>query len=274
LLHLLQVSCGSRGRVSLNRRFVPAAAFLILLLLFPRAGRADAPTIETIVGEVRRIEAVREAAIRDMVYTAETQVIEWEDPSRQTVKSETLTVRKVYIRAPDQMHNEYLSMTVDGQELTRREMERELAKQRRGGRQGEGNGGEFQSPFSAEAAPLYDFQLRGADLFDGRPVWIVEFAPKEAQENLFTGTAYVSHEDYQTLYVEMAPAVLPRMLEELAMNIRFAPIGGFSLPAVFEMDMRVRVSFLITLADRTLSIEDRYSDYRLNVGLGDEVFPE
>jgi hypothetical protein len=32
------------------------------------------------------------------------------------------------------------------------------------------------------------------------------------------------------------------------------------------------VSFLITLADRTLSIEDRYSEYRLNVGLEDDIF--
>ena len=79
-------------------------------------------------------EAAREAAIHDMVYTAETRVIEWEDSARQQVKSETLSVRRVYVRAPDQMHNEYLSMTIDGRELNRKEMERELAKQRRGGR--------------------------------------------------------------------------------------------------------------------------------------------
>jgi hypothetical protein len=38
------------------------------------------------------------------------------------------------------------------------------------------------------------------------------------------------------------------------------------------MDMRVKVSFLVTLADRTLSIEDRYSDYELNVGLDPGIF--
>ena len=176
------------------------------------------------------------------------------------------------MRAPDRLHNEYLSMTIDGRELTGKEMERELAKQRRGGRRGEGDGGNFQNPFSAEAAPLYDFELKGPDLFDGRAVWVLEFTPKQVQENLFTGSAYISQEDYQPVYVEMAPAVLPRMLEEFAMNIRFAPVDGYILPAVFEMDMRVRVSFLITLADRTLSIQDRYSEYRLNVGLEDEIF--
>jgi hypothetical protein len=219
---------------------------------------------------MQRAEAAREAAVRDMVYTAETRVIEWEDASRQTLKSETLSVRKVYMREPDQMRNEYLSMTINGQKLSEKQMQRELAKQQRGGRR-EGNGG-FQSPFSAEAAPLYDFQLEGPQLFEGQAVWVVEFTPKQAEENLFSGRAYVSQADYQPVYVEMVPAVLPRVLEEFSMNIRFAEVEGYPLPSVFSMNMRVRVSFLVTLADRTLSIEDRYSEYRLNVGLVDDIF--
>jgi hypothetical protein len=244
-----------------------------LLFLFPQLSHSVNPTVETIIRELQRAETAREAAIRDMVYTAETQVIEWEDASRRTVKTETLSVRKVYVREPDQLHNEYLSMTIDGRELTEKEMKRELAKQQRGGRN-DGDAGDFQSPFSAEAAPLYDFKLNGEQLFEGRAVWVLDFTPKQAEKNLFSGSAYISQEDYQPVYVEMAPAVLPRVLEEFAMNIRLAPVGGYPLPSVFKMDMRVRVSFLITLSDRTLSIEDRYSGYRLNVGLDDEFFTD
>jgi len=240
------------------------------VLLSPQAGHTTNPAIETVLREMQRAEAAREAAVRDMVYTAETRVIEWEDASRKTVKSETLSARKVYVREPDQMRNEYLSMTIDGRKLSEKEMQRELAKQQRGGRR-EGNG-EFRSPFSAEAAPLYDFQLSGPQLFEGQTVWVVEFTPKQAEENLFSGRAYVSQVDYQPVYVEMAPAVLPRVLEEFSMNIRFVEVEGYRLPLVFSMDMRVRVSFLVTLADRTLSIEDRYSEYRLNVGLEDDIF--
>jgi hypothetical protein len=205
-----------------------------------------------------------------MVYTAETQAIEWEDASRGAVKSETLSVRRVYVRERDQLQNEYLSMTIDGRKLSQKEMERELARQQRGGRR-DGNG-EFQNPFSAEAAPLYDFELKGLKLFEDRAVWVVGFTPKQAGENLFAGSAHVSQKDYQPVYVEMAPPVLPRILEEFAMSIHFAQVDGYQLPSVFSMDMRVRVSFLVTLADRTLSIEDRYSNYRLNVELDDDIF--
>lgn len=38
------------------------------------------------------------------------------------------------------------------------------------------------------------------------------------------------------------------------------------------MDMRVHIRFLVTLTDRTFSVEDRYSDYRLNVGLDAGMF--
>ncbi len=242
----------------------------ITLLLLAQVGHTGNPTVETILWEVQQAEAARESAIRDMVYTAEAQVIEWEDASRGAVKSETLSVRRIYVREPDQLQNEYLSMTIDGRKLNQKEMERELARQQRGGRR-EGNG-EFQSPFSAEAAPLYDFELKGPKLFEDQAVWVMGFTPKQAGENLFAGSAYISQKDYQPVYVEMAPAALPRILEEFAMSIRFAQVDGFRLPSVFSMDMRVRVSFLVTLADRTLSIEDRYSNYRLNVGLDDDIF--
>ena len=51
-----------------------------------------------------------------------------------------------------------------------------------------------------------------------------------------------------------------------------APVDGFWLPEVFSMDMHVRIDFLLTLSDRTLSIVDRYSQYRLNVGVDPELF--
>ena len=215
---------------------------LALMLLFPQTSRAGNPTLEAILSEIRQADAAREEAIRDMVYTAVTTVVEWEDASRESIKSETLSIRRVYAREPNQIHNEYLSMTIDGRRLSQREMERELAKQRRGGRNR--GDGDFQSPFR----------------------------PKEPEENLFTGTAVISRGDYRPMFVEMAPAKLPGILEEFTMSIRFAPVGEYWLPSVFNMDMRVRISFLVTLADRTLSIEDRYSDYRLNVGLDAGVF--
>jgi hypothetical protein len=243
---------------------------LALMLLFPQTSRAGNPTLEAILSEIRQADAAREEAIRDMVYTAATTVVEWEDASRESIKSETLSVRRVYAREPNQIHNEYLSMAINGRRLSRREMERELAKQRRGGRNR--GDGDFQSPFSPEVSDLYQFELKGQDVFDGQEVWLIAFKPMEPEENLFTGTAVISRGDYRPMFVEMAPAKLPGILEELTMSIRFAPVGGYWLPSVFNMDMRVRISFLVTLADRTLSIEDCCSDYRLNVGLDAGMF--
>jgi hypothetical protein len=205
-----------------------------------------------------------------MVYTAEASLVEWEDASRDTIKSRTTSVRKVYVRQQDQIRNEYLSMTIDGRSLSKKEMERELAKQRRSGRNRNNEG--FQSPFSSEVEDLYRYELRGEGMLDGQKVWLVGFSPKEVKENLFTGTAYISLNHYQPVYVEMAPSKLPGVLKEFAMSVRFAPVGEYWLPSVFSMDMRVKVSFLVTLAERTLSIEDRYSDYKLNTGIDPGIF--
>jgi hypothetical protein len=243
---------------------------LALMLLYPQPGRAGNPTLQTIIAGLQRTDAAREASIQDMVYTAETRVLEWDDASRTTVKSETLSLRRIYVGEPDQIHNEYLSMTVDGRKLSDKEMERELAKQRRRGRSSDAE--EYQSPFKPEAAEQYQFDLKGEGIYEGQTVWLVDFNPKEARENLFSGTAYISQNGYQPVYVEMAPAVLPGALKELSMSIRFAPVEEYWLPSEFSMDIRVQISFLVTLVERTFSIEDRYSDYRLNTGLEDEFF--
>jgi len=50
-------------------------------------------------------------------------------------------------------------MTTDGWSLSKKEMERELAKQCRGGRNQSNEG--FQSPFDSDVAELYEFDLKG-----------------------------------------------------------------------------------------------------------------
>lgn len=249
-----------------------AIVFLAVGSLFAVPASAE-PGLDQILAEIRRGEAEREAALRETVYMAEARVVEWRDSTRRAAKRETLSVRRVYTRAPDLFHEEYLSMTIDGRRLSEAEIERELAKQRRGGRS-RGGQGRFESPFRAEAADLYEFRLLGETTLEGRPALAIGFAPREPDASRFEGTLLVSAADYQPLHVQMTPSMLPGMLEEFAMSIRFAEIGGYRLPAYLFMEMRIRVNILVTLADRTLSIEDHYSDYRLNPGLPDELFAQ
>jgi hypothetical protein len=253
----------------MGKALVPVLTLLLVSVL-PTA--AD-PSLQEILSGVRRAEVDREASVREMTYTAEAKVVEWKDASRAQVQRETVSVRRVYVREPDLVHNEYLSMSIDGRPLPPLEMERELAKQRRGGRRDAG-GGQFLSPFSPEAEDLYDFRLLGGESFEGEPAWRIGFVPREPDQARFQGTAVVSRADYQPLYVELAPSRLPGILEELAMSIRFEAVQGYRLPASFSMQMRIKVSVLVTLADRTLTIEDRYSDYRLNPGLEDAIFAQ
>jgi hypothetical protein len=253
----------------MGKALVPVLTLLLVSVL-PTA--AD-PSLQEILSGVRRAEVDREASVREMTYTAEAKVVEWKDASRAQVQRETVSVRRVYVREPDLVHNEYLSMSIDGRPLPPLEMERELAKQRRGGRRDAG-GGQFLSPFSPEAEDLYDFRLLGGDSFEGEPAWRIGFVPREPDQSRFQGTALVGRADYQPLFVELSPSRLPGVLEEFAMSIRFASVQGYRLPAHFHMQMRIKVSVLVTLADRTITIEDRYADYRLNPGLDDAVFAE
>jgi hypothetical protein len=62
-------------------------------------------------------------------------------------------------------------------------------------------------------------------------------AEKRLSGSLPSSSAYVSQEDYQPAYVDMAPAVLPRVLEEFSMNIRFAEVEGYRLNVGLEDEL-------------------------------------
>lgn len=244
-------------------------AFLILLLVFraPFAW-AEGDRLEHILSTLRRAEEEMQGSVYETVYTARATVIEWEDPSRTRAASTNESLRRVYTRRPDQVHEEYLSMTVDGRALDPEEIQRELARQRRGGRRD----GRFRSPFSPEMADQYEFTLLGSEDFEGQAAWSVGFRPRVPAADLVEGVLRVSGDGYHPLVVEMRPAKPPAVLQELTVSMRFAPVLGYWLPERFSMQMRLRVRFLVTFADRVLSIDDRYSDYRINPGIPDEVF--
>ena len=68
------------------------------------------------------------------------------------------------------------------------------------------------------------------------------------------------------------PARLPWVVADTDMKLDFDWEQGYLLPDRFEMNMDLRIRFIVTLLDRRLRIEDRFTDYRFNSGLPDSLF--
>ncbi|MBU1076953.1 MAG: outer membrane lipoprotein-sorting protein [Spirochaetes bacterium] len=205
--------------------------------------------------------------IKDYTYDADSVALELDDDG--TVEKKTEAFRKVYIKMPDKMHEDYISMKINGKDLNREEIEEELEERRKRGKKRA-----FISPFNKALRDKYRFTLMGEKNWDKRDVWIVGIQAKEEKEDLINGKVYVLKSNYRVVFMDFVPAELPGVIKKAGMRMIFSEQQGHWLPKKFEMEMHIKVKFLISLADIRLKVIDKYSNYKVNTGLKDSFFKE
>jgi hypothetical protein len=62
------------------------------------------------------------------------------------------------------------------------------------------------------------------------------------------------------------------VVKKLDMVMTFAKEQGYWLLNKFEMQAKIKVKFLITFANVNFTLEDNYSDFRLNMEIPDSLF--
>lgn len=164
--------------------------------------------------------------------------------------------RRVYINR-GQTWTEFLEVTLNGQKLTGRERQKQITLLRRKGLVQE----RARMPFQPNTRHSYTYRLTGEDTCQLRPVWVIEFTPRQRTIQTVQGHAFVDKHSYDVLALEFRPARLPWFCKNTRMRLWYASTGQMVVPVFFEMDMDIKVSLLMPLAERKLRIEDRYSEY-------------
>ena len=187
------------------------------------------------------------------------------DAEGRVLREETCR-RRVLVRNGHQ-HNEFLSVAANGQELSGPARARQIAAMLKKGLVQD----QTQMPLRLDSRTAYDYELLGQDTCSGCSAWVVGFVPRKRSMQTVIGRAFVDCDNYDVLRLEFRPARLPWACAGTTMILDFADFGGFTLPSRFEMDMEIRVKFIITFARRWIHIDDRYSDYEFGMPLPDSL---
>ena len=62
------------------------------------------------------------------------------------------------------------------------------------------------------------------------------------------------------------------MIKDMAMALTHSEVNGYWMPVEFQLDMKIKVGFLVDLFYRTISIKETYSEYKFNNQLEDLLF--
>ncbi|OGS27295.1 MAG: hypothetical protein A2297_00420 [Elusimicrobia bacterium RIFOXYB2_FULL_48_7] len=234
---------------------------LLTAVIFAAISFVNAYPAETSLDHILKQAGLRQEKIEkgvvDMNFTANTAFLQKNTEGKTEKKINSSRV--VYQKQPDILIEKYSSMEIDGKALTANELDKETKK-----RQKRTDRRQSKSPFSPSMKDSYAHALSGETEFEGRSAWVVSFTPKEKKETFIEGKAYISKKDFSVLGMDFVPAVLPPVIKAMKMSMSMAPVDGYWLPAKFRMEITLKITFIFTLADKRIEIEETYSDYKLN----------
>jgi hypothetical protein len=238
----------------------------VVLLLLVLLAERDVVTTDHAVESVFRRQAELAAERTDASYIGAYLYLEYD--GKGELRREETCRRRVFRKGYDKQHIEFLNVAVNGKELEGRRRERQIWMLRRKGLVQD----EARMPFRLETRDAYEYELEGADTCCGQSAWVLKFEPRRRSMQTVVGKAWVGQANGDVLRLEFRPAWLPWVCVGTRMVLHFGEQQGMVLPTLFEMDMRIRVKVLVTLAERRIRVEDRFSDYRFNQGLPDSLF--
>jgi hypothetical protein len=115
-------------------------------------------------------------------------------------------------------------------------------------------------PFFENKRTLFEFKQLDDAVYNERPFFIIEAAPKEKNEDLNEGKYYIDKKTYDILKAQVKPSKKPKLVKEAVMDLEFQvlPEGNF-----FIKRMKARVDGgLLFLRIRAIQ-EEEYSDFKI-----------
>lgn len=169
--------------------------------------------------------------------------------------------RRVEMRRYGDAQEDFLWVSVNGQALAGRQMERVC--------QGLIRKGLFarktRMPFFPETQGEYRYEMCGEKYWEGESVSIVRFTPRKPDGVHISGVAYVRPSTGDVRHLEFVPAHLPVVVTDAMLTLDYDWVEGYLLPKRFRLRMDLRIDFIIEMMSRRIEIEEIYDDYRLQM---------
>jgi hypothetical protein len=241
---------------------------LAVLALLSAAPGAPSVSLDSVVGAVFRRQQQLGERVKDVSYEGDYRYTETD--LRQSRSRQVDCRRRVSMKGYERQRHDILSVSVDGRGLAGRELEREVRDLKSKGLVA----GNTRMPLMTETRSEYHYHLLGTDSVRGLEAWVIGFEPARVSGRHIRGRALVLKDSFDVAGLQFAPAQVPFVVREMNLVLDYDRVQGLWLPVRFKMTLDLRLKFILTVLDRHIEIEDRYSNHRLNAGLDDSFFRE
>lgn len=247
--------------------------FLMVFVLFSLsivgAQSADSLSAHEIVRLARESRERQKEYVRDYtcICVEEMRILD----KKGKIKHKEIAEKRVYVKG-ELTHDQIVSIEKKEKSLPEKEIKKrqeEIDKEEK--KRAKKKESEWISPFDEDAEGRFEFALVREDSLDGKSVYVLSANPKEKGKGLLKGLHWIDKESFRVWKSELAPSKNPKFVKEMKMFIDFTQVEqGVFLMKTFRVKGRGGFLFFKT----NFEMERSCHDYRLNVGLEDEVFPE
>jgi hypothetical protein len=243
--------------------------FLLITFKITEAPKADSLTVDEIVRLAKKSRKRQREYVKD--YTClcveEMRILD----KKGKIKHKEISKKRLYVKG-EITHDEIVNIQEKEKSLSEKEIkkrQKEINKEEK--KKGKEEDSKWISPFEEKGEGKFDFGLVREDTLNGRPAYVLSVEPKEKAKELLEGLYWIDKESFRVLRSEFSPSKNPKFVKEMRILVDFTEVKeGIFLPRIFKI--RGRGGFLFFKTN--FEMERTCGNYKLNLGLEDDVFPQ
>lgn len=251
--------------------------FLTALLLFSvgalQSQEPKSLSVDEIVQKVKEQKKKQSEYLKDYIFKSTETNRSLDKEGR--VKESKATVKKIYVKG-EIYHEEILSVQEDGRFLDERKIKKMQEEQDKAERELTKKKSKTFSPFDPEENGKFDYYFVKEDTLNGVLTYLLKAEPKKKDKSFLDEFYWIDQKSFGILKEEQKLSKKQNFVKEMSGERIFQEIEiknttgvHIFLPVLTKMKGEGGFIFI----KKKFEMEMVYSDFQLNVGLSDKIFP-
>jgi len=257
----------------MKRNLILLMVFLLFSVKNLQAQEPREISLDQIVQKVKEQKKKQKEYLKDYIFKSlETNR---ELDSKGKVKHETKTEKKIHVKG-DLSHEEILSIHKDGKFLDEKEIKKAQEEQNKVEIERSKKKGKTLFPFDPEENEKFDYYFVKEDTLNGVLIYLLRVEPKKKDENFLDDFYWIDQKSFGVLKEEQRLSKKQKFVKEMSgerifqeIEIKDTSDAHIFMPVSTKMKGEGGFLFL----KKKFEMEMVYSEFQLNVGISDEIFP-
>ncbi|OGC84214.1 MAG: hypothetical protein A2W07_00805 [candidate division Zixibacteria bacterium RBG_16_43_9] len=259
----------------MKRNLILLMVFLLFSVKNLQAQEPKEISLDQIVQKVKEQKRKQKEYLKDYIFKS-TETQRSLDKQGKVKESKT-TVKKIYVKG-EINHEEILSVQENGKFLDEKKI-KEMQEKQDKRESGKGNAKEKTKtffPFDPEENGKFDYYFVKEDTLNGLPTYLLKAEPKKKDENFLDDFYWIDQKSFGVLKEEQRLSKKQKFVKEMSgerifQEIEIKDISDAHIFMPVSTKMKGEGGFLFM--KKKFEMEMVYSEFQLNVGISDEIFP-